>query len=109
MDPGSLLFWLLAEMEMYEMGPDSRPNTKSANPDLVRGDLRANGIGMPPGMAVKVKRTVNYIVLKSIFLDCAKLQAASYLSLKTIRSSWPQHTDLDCRKISKLAFYGRNI
>ena len=60
MDPGSLLFWLLAEMEMYEMGPDSRPNTKSVNPDLVRGDLRANGIGMPPGMAVKVKRTVNY-------------------------------------------------
>ena len=40
---------------MYEMGPDSRPNTKSANPDLVRDDLKANGIGMPPGMAAKQK------------------------------------------------------
>ena len=43
-------------MEMYEMGPDSRPNTKNASPDLVRGDSRANGIGMPPGMAVKKKQ-----------------------------------------------------
>ena len=40
-------------MEMYEMGPDSRLDIKNANPDWVRGDLRANGIGMPPGMAVK--------------------------------------------------------
>ena len=40
---------------MYEMGPDSRPNTKNANRDLVRDDSRANGIGMPPGMAVKQK------------------------------------------------------
>ena len=42
-------------MEKYEMGPDSHPNTKNASPDLVRGDSRANGIGMPPGMAVKQK------------------------------------------------------
>ena len=42
-------------MEMYEMGPDNHPNTENAGPDSVRGGLRANGIGMPPGMAVKQK------------------------------------------------------
>ena len=54
-------------MEMYEMGPDSRPNTKNASPDLVRGDSRANGIEMPRGMAVKKKkwkRSVNHRVLQ---------------------------------------------